>query len=87
MSPSQVVTRRVRAGRSSAKLHGSSSVGLKSAPTHVNRFGEGFIFVEVRIAAPHSPHDANHREGTSRSEKTCFNIRKKQGCTTSNPIT
>ncbi len=49
MCPSQGVIRRVRAGCSSAKLHGASSVALKSAPTHVNRIGKRFIFVEIRM--------------------------------------
>jgi hypothetical protein len=38
-----------RAGCLSSDAHGASSSRLKSAPTHANRFGEGFIFVEIRF--------------------------------------
>jgi hypothetical protein len=33
----------------SADGHVAFSSRLKSAPTHANRFGEGFIFVEIRF--------------------------------------
>lgn len=47
MCPGRGVTRGVRGRCSSASLHGASSVALKSAPTHVNRFGPLLLFVEL----------------------------------------
>jgi hypothetical protein len=43
------VGRRLCARCLSAKPHAASSSWVKSAPTDANRFGGGFIFVEIRF--------------------------------------